>query len=56
MDKFDEWKFAMQASAWQPGGTCGWTVDVARAGDYYVDLVLKGSGRVALPRAALRDV
>lgn len=47
MDKFGEWKFAMQAGAWQPGGKAVWTVEVAQAGDYYVDLVLKGTGRVA---------
>jgi alpha-L-fucosidase len=47
MEKFGEWKFAVQASAWKPDARCVWTVDVARAGDYYVDLVYKGKGRTA---------
>ena len=33
MDKFGEWKIAMQAGAWQPDWKCVWTVDVAQAGD-----------------------
>jgi alpha-L-fucosidase len=46
MEKFGEWKAVVQASDWQPDGKCSWSVDVARAGDYYVDLVYKGKSRV----------
>ncbi len=45
MEKFGEWKFAVQVANWKPGGTVEWDVDVARAGDYHVDLTYKGEGR-----------
>jgi alpha-L-fucosidase len=45
MEKFGEWKFAIQVTNWQPGGVAEWEVDVARAGDYQVALTYKGEGR-----------
>jgi alpha-L-fucosidase len=45
MEKFGEWKFAIQVANWQPGGVAEWEVDVARAGDYHVELTYKGEGR-----------
>lgn len=45
MEKFGEWKFAVQVSDWQPAGVAEWEVDVARAGDYHVSLTYKGEGR-----------
>ncbi len=46
MEKFGEWKFANQVSAWKPGGQAKWTVDVAVAGDYQLELTYKGEGRL----------
>jgi alpha-L-fucosidase len=45
MEKFGEWKFAVQVANWKPGGSAEWDVDVARAGDYHVALTYKGEGR-----------
>jgi alpha-L-fucosidase len=45
MEKFGEWKFAIQVTNWKPGGVVEWDVDVARAGDYHVELTYKGQGR-----------
>jgi alpha-L-fucosidase len=46
MEKFGEWKFALQVADWQPGGVAEWEVDVAMAGDYHIDLTYKGEGRL----------
>lgn len=46
MEKFGEWKHANQVSDWQAGGRAVWTVDVAEAGDYRLDLTYKGEGRL----------
>jgi alpha-L-fucosidase len=45
MEKFGEWKHALQVSNWQPGGLVEWEVAVARAGDYHIELTYKGEGR-----------
>jgi alpha-L-fucosidase len=45
MEKFGEWKFSLQVGNWQPRGTVEWTVEVAAAGDYQVELRYKGEGR-----------
>jgi alpha-L-fucosidase len=45
MEKFGEWKFLLQVGDWKPEGVVEWEVDVARAGDYHVELVYKGVGR-----------
>ncbi len=46
MEKFGEWKAANQVSAWKPSGRAVWTVNVAEAGDYRLDLKYKGEGRL----------
>ncbi|MBI4624246.1 MAG: alpha-L-fucosidase [Verrucomicrobia bacterium] len=46
MEKFGEWKAANQVSEWNPGGQATWTVDVAEAGDYRLELNYKGEGRL----------
>lgn len=46
MEKFGEWKFAMQAGEWTPDGVAEWEIDVATPGDYHVELGYKGNGRV----------
>ena len=46
MEKFGEWKFAHQISDWKPGGVAEWDVDVAAAGDYFVELTYKGEERL----------
>ena len=46
MEKFGEWKAANQVSDWKPGGRAIWTVDVAAAGDYRLDLTYKGEGKL----------
>ena len=46
MEKFGEWKAANQVSAWKPNGRAVWTVNVAEAGDYRLDLKYKGEGRL----------
>jgi alpha-L-fucosidase len=45
MEKFGEWKFSLQVGNWKPGGVAEWEVDVAKAGDYHVELTYKGKGR-----------
>ena len=45
MEKFGEWKHATQVGQWKPEGKATWTVDVAEAGDYRVELVYRGAGR-----------
>jgi alpha-L-fucosidase len=46
MEKFGEWKHANQVSDWQAAGRAVWTVDVAEAGDYRLELEYKGEGRL----------
>jgi len=46
MEKFGEWKAANQVSDWKPGGRAVWTVNVAEAGDYRLDLNYKGEGKL----------
>jgi alpha-L-fucosidase len=46
MEKFGEWKAAMQVGAWKPDGKAVWTADVCEAGDYRIDLDYKGEGRL----------
>lgn len=47
MEKFGEWKFASQVGNWSDSGKATWTVDVCEAGDYRLDLIYKGEGRLA---------
>ena len=47
MEKFGEWKAANQVSDWKAGGQAVWTVDVAEAGDYHLELNYKGEGKLA---------
>lgn len=42
MKKFGEWKHVTQIGKWQDGGQAVWTVDVAEAGDYKVELTYTG--------------
>ncbi len=44
MEKFGEWKFATQAGKWTAEGRVTWTIDVAEAGDYHVDLTYRSDG------------
>jgi alpha-L-fucosidase len=46
MEKFGEWKAATQVSDWKTGGHAVWTVNVAAAGDYQLDLNYKGNGKL----------
>jgi alpha-L-fucosidase len=46
MEKFGEWKFANQVSDWKPTGRAVWTIDVAAAGDYRIELNYKGEGKL----------
>jgi alpha-L-fucosidase len=46
MEKFGEWKHANQVSDWKDGGRAVWTVDVAEAGDYHLELHYKGDGKL----------
>lgn len=46
MGKFGEWIFAVQVSEWGSEGRATWTVDVAEAGDYRLELVYRGEGRL----------
>jgi alpha-L-fucosidase len=46
MEKFGEWKAANQVSDWKTGGQAVWTVNVAAAGDYRLDLTYKGEGKL----------
>ncbi len=45
MEKFGEWKSAQQITKWKADGVAEWSVDVAQAGDYFVELIYKGEGR-----------
>jgi alpha-L-fucosidase len=45
MEKFGEWKHVTQVGEWEIGGTATWEVDVAEAGDYYIELTYRGEGR-----------
>lgn len=46
MEKFGEWKHVTQTGQWSPEGRALWTVDVAEAGDYAVELLYRGEGRL----------
>ena len=46
MEKFGEWKHATQVSGWKPAGKAVWTIDVAEAGDYRLELIYRGEGRL----------
>ena len=46
MEKFGEWKAANQVSNWKDGGRAVWTVNVAEAGDYHLELNYKGEGKL----------
>lgn len=46
MEKFGEWKFAVPVSDWSQEGRAIWTIDVARAGDYKVELTYRGVGHL----------
>ncbi|MDC1321767.1 alpha-L-fucosidase [bacterium] len=46
MEKFGEWKHANQVSKWKENGTVNWTVNVQKAGYYYLDLCYKGADRL----------
>lgn len=46
MEKFGEWKKATQVSNWKSGGRAVWSVDVADAGDYRIELEYRGDGRL----------
>ena len=46
MEKFGEWKFALQVGDWSPNGVAEWDIDVAAAGDYRIELAYKGTGRL----------
>jgi len=45
MEKFGEWKHVTQVGQWKPEGKATWTVNVAEAGDYRLELTYKGQGR-----------
>lgn len=46
MEKFGEWKHANQVGDWKENGKVTWTVDVKKAGHYYLDLSYKGKDRL----------
>jgi alpha-L-fucosidase len=46
MEKFGEWKHAVEVSAWKPGGSATWEVDVRKPGLYRIDLTYSGNGRL----------
>jgi alpha-L-fucosidase len=46
MEKFGEWKHAMEVTAWEAGGTVDWEVDVLLPGEYQVALTYSGEGRL----------
>lgn len=46
MEKFGEWKHAVEITRWQPAGNATWEVEVQRPGDYQVDLTYAGQGRL----------
>ncbi len=47
MEKFGEWKHATQVSQWQESSQVSWDVEVAAAGDYYLELCYRGNGKTA---------
>ncbi len=46
MEKFGEWKHVTQVGRWKPSGKATWTVDVADAGDYRLEMIYRGDGRL----------
>ncbi|WP_299668815.1 alpha-L-fucosidase [uncultured Polaribacter sp.] len=56
MEKFGEWKHALQVSNWEENGTLSWDVNVQEAGYYYVDLCYKGDGRLVWKISTDEDV
>mgnify|MGYP001794281696 CR=1 FL=1 len=46
MEKFGEWKHANQVSNWKDNGSVSWTVNVQKAGHYYIDLEYSGTDRL----------
>lgn len=46
MEKFGEWKHVTQVGRWKPEGRAIWTVDVAEAGAYRLEMIYKGEGRL----------
>ena len=46
MEKFGEWKHAVEVSAWKPGGSATWEIDVRKPGLYRIDLTYSGNGRL----------
>lgn len=46
MEKFGEWKHATQVSGWKSAGKAVWTIDIVEAGDYRLELIYKGEGRL----------
>ena len=46
MEKFGEWKRVVQFDEWNAEGKATWEVEIAKAGDYNVDLKYRGEGRM----------
>ena len=46
MEKFGEWKRVVQFDQWNTDGKATWEVEIAKAGDYNIDLKYRGEGRV----------
>ena len=46
MEKFGEWKHALQVSNWEANGLVTWDVDVQKAGFYYIDLRYRGENKI----------
>lgn len=46
MEKFGEWKHAIQMNDWKPESAATWTVDVIEPGHYYLSLNYKGKGKL----------
>lgn len=46
MEKFGEWKHAVQVSDFEAGGQATWEVEVLEPGYYQVDLTYRGPGRI----------
>ena len=46
MEKFGEWKRVAQFDNWNAAGKATWTIEVAEAGEYNIDLKYRGEGRV----------
>lgn len=45
MEKFGEWKHAMQISAWKQGGRAVWDVQVLQPGNFLATVRVRGQGR-----------